>query len=399
MFGAELIALTTLGLVGLGVVETWGHRRRLAGLPVRVHVNGTRGKSSLTRLVAAGLRQAGRPTCAKTTGTLPRMITPDGREIPVFRPSRPNVSEQVRVVEVARSLGAEALVIECMALQPSLQWLCEDKLVRATHAVITNARPDHLDVMGPGADDVAWALCGMIPPRGRVFTAEVERLPILAAACRDRHATLVACTPEDVAAVTDKDLGRFGYTEHAENVALALKVLGDLGVRRDVALAGMWNVQPDPGALTTYVLDFFGRRVVFVNGFAANDPVSTEHIWRTMTGRYADCQKRIALFNCRADRPERSVQLGHTYVAWPEADHVVLMGSGAYLFARAAVKAGLDGSRLVFVEGQRVEEIFEVLLNLVDTSAMIMGLGNIGGLGLDLVRYFRNRSHPSGVIG
>ena len=53
-----------------------------------------------------------------------------------------------------------------MALQPELQALSEFKLLRATHAVITNARPDHLDVMGPTATDVARALCGMIPPGG-----------------------------------------------------------------------------------------------------------------------------------------------------------------------------------------------------------------------------------------
>ena len=95
-------------LLALGVLETSAHRRRLAKIPIRIHVNGTRGKSSVTRLIAAGLRESGLVTCAKTTGTLPRMILPSGLEYPVFRPSHANVIEQIRIVRTAVSYEAEA---------------------------------------------------------------------------------------------------------------------------------------------------------------------------------------------------------------------------------------------------------------------------------------------------
>jgi hypothetical protein len=51
------------------------------------------------------------------------------------------------------------------------------------------------------------------------------------------------------------------------------------------------------------------------------------------------------------------------------------------------------------VEGLRVEEIFERLLELAGSSAVLMGMGNIGGQGLDLARYFKNREivEPNGV--
>ena len=82
-------------------------------------------------------------TCAKTTGTLARLITPEGHEDAIYRIGHTNVIEQVGVVRKAKNLGCQALVIECMALQPLLQSLCELKLVRSTHGVLTNARPDH----------------------------------------------------------------------------------------------------------------------------------------------------------------------------------------------------------------------------------------------------------------
>ena len=377
-------------LAGLGVLEDRRHRRHLARIPVRIHVNGTRGKSSVCRLIGAGLRAGGTITCTKTTGTLARMIFPDGEEVPVFRPSKANVAEQIRIVRTAADAGAEALVIECMALQPALQWLSEWRFVQATHGVITNARPDHLDVMGPGEADVAHALAGMIPPGRKLFTAERKHLPVFAAACADRGAELIAIGEAEVAAISAADLAGFAYQEHPDNLALALAVCADLGVERQVALEGMWAAPPDPGAMTEHVVEFFGRRLVFVNGFAANDPESTRYIWEQALDRHPG-GRSVALFNCRADRADRSRQLGEDYVRWRAADHVVLMGTGTYMFARAAIRAGVPGARIVTVEDAGVDEIFESLVGLVGRTGLVMGMGNIGGQGLELVRYFRNR--------
>ena len=391
--GGTTVLWTILGLlVGAGAFESLRHRANLSRLRYRVHVNGTRGKSSVTRLVAAGLRAGNLKTCAKTTGTLPRMILPDATEFPVFRPSRANVIEQTRIVATAVELGAEALVMECMALIPYLQWLSENQLVRATHAVITNARADHLDVMGPSEVDVAKALAGMIPIRGKVFTAERRHLSIFEEVARERQTQLIAITEADVEGITPLELAGFAYVEHAENLALALRVCEDIGVDRKTALRGMWNCRPDPGAMTEAELSFFGRKIFFVNGFAANDPESTERIWRMALERYPQVQKRIAVFNCRGDRPDRSRQLAEVIPAWPEADHYVLIGTGTYIFAKYATRAGIDPLKVSFGEGFRVEEVFELLIELSGVSALIMGMGNIGGPGLALTRYFANRS-------
>lgn len=392
MSGLATLLATTGLLVSAGAAESWRHRRRLAKIATRVHVNGTRGKSSVSRLIAAGLRQSGRRTCCKTTGTLPMMILPDGTEFPVFRPSGANVIEQVRIVDAAVEFEADTLVLECMALIPYLQYLCENKLVRATHGVITNAREDHLDVMGPGERDVALALAGMTPVGGKLFTAERDYVDIFRRAADDRGSELVEVTEEDVAAITPLDLAGFPYVEHAENVALALRVCEDLGVDRPTALRGMWGASPDAGAMIAHEMDFFGRQIYFVNGFAANDPESTERIWRMALERYPDVERRIAVFNCRADRPDRSNQLGRVVANWPPADYYVLIGTGTFMFGRAAVKQGIDALKLVFAEDRKADEIFERIIELSAGSALVMGMANIGGVGLDVVRYFANRS-------
>lgn len=385
-----VVSLTVLLLV-LGAAEGIRHRRNLGRIRIRIHVNGTRGKSSVTRLIAGGLRAGGIVTCAKTTGTEASMILPDGSEYPIYRPSGANIIEQVRIVDTAADVGAEALVIECMAVQPLLQSLSELRLVRASHGVITNIRPDHLEVMGPEESDVALAFAGSIPASGKLFTATQRHLPALREAAADRGTEVIALTDADIDAVSDEELREFSYLEHKSNVALALRVCAELGVERETALRGMWSAERDSGALTVHELEFFGRRLFFANGLAANDPESTGSVWSTVLGLIPGVERRIAVFNCRVDRPDRSRQLGEACVDWPHADHYLLMGTGTYIFARAATRRGLDVRKLVFAENREPSEIFEMLLERSGRSALIMGMGNVHGGGEELARLFRNR--------
>ena len=50
----------------------------------------------------------------------------------------------------------------------------------------------------------------------------------------------------------------------------------------------MCKAKPDPGATTDHELNYFGRQIYFVNGFAANDPESTERIWNMAIERYPE---------------------------------------------------------------------------------------------------------------
>jgi poly-gamma-glutamate synthase PgsB/CapB len=389
--GALMLLIVLATLIILALAEALVHRRNISAIPIRIHVNGTRGKSSVTRLIAGGLRAGNIVTCAKTTGTLARMILPDGSEYPVFRPAGANVIEQVRIVATAANYRAKAIVVECMALQPHLQWLCESRFLKSTHGVITNARADHLDVMGPKEEDVAWALAGTTPVGATLFTAEKKYLPLFEAAARDRGSALAAVGPEEVAAITDEEMEGFSYVEHKENVALALRVCQSLGVDRECALRGMWKAPPDPGVMTISSIRFFGRQIHFVNAFAANDPESTEQLWNMAIGQFPEADRRIALFNCRTDRATRSEQLGRACVHWQAADYYLLMGSGTYFFVKSAISEGMPLKKMLVVENQSESDIFEMIIERAGRSALVVGMGNTKGRGLSLARFFHNR--------
>ena len=129
--------------------------------------------------------------------------------------------------------------------------------------------------MGPTETDVALALAGTVPIGGKLFTGLTAHQEIFEQAARDRKSETISISKKEVASITSNLLDQFSYIEHAENVALALKVCEDLGVDRQKALSAMQKANPDPGAMVVYELNFFGRQFYFVNGFAANDPEST----------------------------------------------------------------------------------------------------------------------------
>jgi len=111
----------------VGVVEYFRHQKRIYSIPIRIHVNGTRGKSSVTRLIGAALRAGGISNITKVTGTFPRLIIEDGSETYIHRKASANIIEQLSIVKFAASRKVQALVMECMALQPQYQTITEKK--------------------------------------------------------------------------------------------------------------------------------------------------------------------------------------------------------------------------------------------------------------------------------
>ena len=387
------IAVILAGIIITLLFEAISHRLALKKIPIRIHINGTRGKSSVARLIGAGLRAGGLVTCTKTTGTLARFIDPDGNEEAVYRMGHTNVIEQVAVIKKATRFKAQALVIECMALQPLLQSLCELKLVQSTHGVLTNARPDHLDVMGPLEEDVALAMAGTVPVKGLYFTTEQKHLPIFNYAARDRGTQVIAIDPQEVEQVTEHELSQFSYQEHKENIALAIKVCESVGVHREVALQGMYLATPDPGAMSIYIVMHNQQQLIFANAFAANDPVSTSMLWSQLSQQYNDAQKKTLIVNCRKDRHERSAQMGEAVADWTPPDEIMLIGSGTATFTHTCYKKNKTAKKRLRITNAETLSITELLDHLSQDEAvtkhLVVGVGNIANIGLELVDFMQ----------
>ena len=379
-----LIVLGTLAfaLCIAGILEFQYHLRSLDAIPLRIHVNGTRGKSSVTRLVAAGLREGGLRTFAKTTGTAPRVIDSEGKDRIIHRLRLPSIGEQVRLLSYFASERPQAVVMECMAVQPQYQWIAEHQMVKSHIGVITNVRPDHLDEMGPTEDDVAYSLCNTIPVDGILITGEDQKKDILKEVASSNRSDLIF---SDHKSVTNDELDQFTYMEHPSNVAVALDVCKEAGISRDIALAGMHKVQPDLGALVAWNLDMNEKRLQFVNGMAANDPVSTLQIWKFVIDRYPAVGGTCVFFNSREDRPLRTRQMIELTLEEIKPDHFIIRGDKV----TSAVKGLSHHSPKTDVKVIGLDEPLNEVVNLLEdlpNDTLIYAIGNQVGAGQDILQ-------------
>lgn len=390
----SMIPLIVLGAFALslcvaGIIEFQYHMRSLAAIPLRIHVNGTRGKSSVTRLVAAGLREAGIRTFAKTTGTAPRIIDSEGKDRIIHRLRLPSIGEQVRLLSYFAGEKPDAVVMECMAVQPQYQWIAEHQMVQSQIGVITNVRPDHLEEMGPTEDDVAYSLCNTIPVGGTLITGEDQKPLILEEIAKKNESEFIQ---SNEAEVTQEELDKFTYMEHPANVAVALDVCKKVGVDRELALKGMHKVQPDLGALIAWNLDKNEKRIQFVNGMAANDPVSTLQIWKFVIDRYPAEGGTCIFFNSRDDRPVRTRQMIELTLDGIKPDHFIVRGDKVNATLQRLHHHSPGTQIIILGLNDKLENVVDRIMDLPHDT-LVYAIGNQVGSGQDILTQISKYRH------
>lgn len=387
------IFLLLVIFLGYGLVELRNHHNNVRKIPIRIQVNGTRGKSSVTRLIAGGLRASGMRVVAKTTGTKPCFIISDDEEFPIKRLGKANISEEMRIFRQAQKHHPQAVVIECMALVPEYQRIECERLVLTTHGVITNVRADHLDVMGPTVKDVAVALANTIPKNGHLFTAENTYLHYFQSIAQKRNTKLYHANPNSV---TDEEMKGFTYIEHKENVALALLVCEHFGINRKTALAGMYRAKPDSGVMRIYTIQDFNKQIKLVYTMAANDPDSIVMLWQMCINCLPTQFKEvIVLVNCRDDRADRSKQLGELVAQKMPANYYLATGFLTSIFVRSALNNGIPKDKIIDLGEKSPGEIYDKIFQLIKKNGLVFATGNTVGFGETLINYFAQKGVES----
>lgn len=354
-----LILILTAFWLAFLLVEARQTRRARSQLSHVIHVNGTRGKSTVCRLIEAGLRAGGLRVFCKTTGTDPMTIDVNGAEELLTRRGRANIKEQIKILQRAAGQGAQVLIVECMALQPELQYAAQHQILQANIGVITNVRRDHTDVMGETLEEICGALCNTVPKNGVLFTAERGQTAGMAAAARRMGSELVAVCPGG-------DEPGFDF---AENIALALAVCQRLGVSRETALEGMARFKRDPFALALYRV----CGAVWINGLSVNDVQSTCMVWESLRERYGLGGKRlILLVNNRADRGSRTRDMLQACLSLSPREVWLLGASQGYMRAR------LEGRSILVKDFSSAGALD---FSGLDEGCAVFAIGNIAGEG------------------
>jgi poly-gamma-glutamate synthase PgsB/CapB len=372
---------------------------RISRIPLRICVTGTRGKSSVTRLITACLRESGMSVLAKTTGSRPCLIYPDGSESEIKRRGNPSILEGRRMLKVGKAKKAQALVSEMMSVR------CESlhsevvQVFKPHILVITNVRADHLAEMGPAREDIVRCFAFGIPRKCTVFIPQEELDPLFLQRAGKVHSRVVQVR-EDSLAGLEKSREKIPAHEFGQNVRLALAVAEFLGIEEKIAFPAVSGVFPDLGSLKAWekICGTPPAPWLFVSAFAANDPESTKRVLDKLESRgLFKGRKKIGLLNLRSDRGDRTIQWLKALVDEDRFSfhRLFLIGHHAALLKKKIKHQ--TGAASAVIKAKGPEELIAQITRLEKGPCVLVGLGNIAGMGRALVEHWEGKAKPYAI--
>jgi poly-gamma-glutamate synthase PgsB/CapB len=353
-------------------------------IPMVIAVTGTRGKSSVVRMLASVLRESGRVVLAKTTGSQAQFILPDGTIQDVPRRGMVSILEQKKVLNSGAELHAECVVVEIMSIRPENHIVESQQVLKPDVVVVTNVRRDHLEAMGETEPEIAHVLCNDLPPGCTVYVPE-EYAALLVSSHPRKQSTKMRSVQRGR---TQEDTAEF-----AENLNLVAALSRDLGIAEEVVTRGIQHTRHDIGKLRIWRHTAGGKGIFLVNAFAANDPDSTMIIYQKVARALsAPPSSFTGLLNLRHDRPDRTLQ-------WIEA---LKLNGGAHFNEIYA----LDGHSQVVRRNVKTVNVLpqmaaaELTGKLIDNmqeGGVLFGFGNIGGMGQALVDHWQRVGEEYGI--
>ena len=346
-----------------------------------IHVNGTRGKSTVTRMLHALLRSQGMAVFGKTTGSKARFLLPDSTEKPVWRFGPANVREQRNMMILGAFSGKpqkRALVFECNAVEEELQRISM-KWLKPDITVITNVREDHIHELGK-PEQAASAFAEAIPDNSVLVTSEGNFKNTWEAAAVQKSLRLFYVEPQEA-----------GNSAFPENVACVLGVADYLGIDRAKALNSVAEYEPDAGAFGIYSWKTNSNPVFFADARAANDIESTNLLFAAASRAIKldkDAKKILLLIN-REDRPERTwcflqyIIAGNSELRF---DQYFCMGHVPLPFRIALKRKGLNYKII-----RRVKDLDCELEKVREHTVFISGAGNYGGAGVLITQWLETK--------
>ncbi|MHB1192141.1 MAG: Mur ligase family protein [Longimicrobiales bacterium] len=368
-----------------------------AAVPLRIAVTGTRGKTTVARILASVLREDGRTVLAKTTGSEPCLVLPDGTIEKIRRRGPASILEQKALLHRAARLGADALVAEVMSIHAENHEV-EGRRIFVPHLVLAiNFLVDHVEAQGDTEEDVGAVLAQAVPPGAVVLVPEGACPASFRSAVAEAGAALVMVPP------TAHD---FPLPTFPENLALVVAAARRLGVGDDSIRRGIANARHDVGALGIWkARPHKGREgdaatppTFLVNAFAANDPDATMRVHGEVMARLGPARMPcVGLLSLRADRGDRTLQWADA-LAGGLLDHFdALLVTGLHAAAlerrvrRAAraLRPATSPPPIRVVRRTSPERLTRAALSeLGPGGGIVFGFGNIGGPGVELVEHW-----------
>ncbi len=372
------------------LVERAQLERKISRIPLRICVTGTRGKSSVVRLIAASLRDIRMLVLAKTTGSKACLIFPDGSESEIRRRSCPTILEGKKILTIASRSGVHAIVMEMMSIRPEFLRTEAIRMIKPHILIVTNVREDHVDELGKTKNEIAYAFALAIPEKSTVIIPEEEFYPVFEQRAKKANAKLIL-VPQNLRIVRNAIEEESPVHEFEQNFRIAMAVAKFLGKDQKKAYRAAKRTSPDFGSLKVWQADVDSplRGWSFVSAFAANDPESTWDVLVKLESRgLFKGKKRIGLINLRKDRGGRTMQWFGA-LQGKEAngfDRLFFVGDHAH-----ALRNKLRGRiklEITIAKEKGPEDLIANISALEREESVVFGMGNMAGMGRRLVDYW-----------
>lgn len=283
--------------------------KQLDQVEIRILVTGSRGKSSLVRLLHAALSAHGIPTYAKTTGTAAFEIDVESVQHETKRIGQVSILEILEATKRAfsHSTKPRAMVIECMAVSPLLTKILSHQMFKPTIVVITNALLDHLEEQGKTREEIAESLFLAVSSSTKfVITADAypSNISVYEKLSTENQVQLKLASTDEVHGKQIENLSH----QHPANIAMALGVGEILGLDTSQSLYGMKQTTIEPFDREFSRIQIQSKTFTFFDLGSINDtdslPVNIDAVLKSSSDQHV----LLAAVVHRWDRPLRALE-------------------------------------------------------------------------------------------
>lgn len=381
-----IVTVSILGLVLLLMVgESLIINNCINNIRVKIHVNGTRGKSTITKYITSGLKQDQMKVLGKVTGEIPTLLCPDGTSKPIKRLGSARVQEQFNIIRKAKRENAEALVLECMSIDPVLQRL-ESFFYKPDIYIISNIRDDHREKMGETLEDQIKSICSAIPANSKIIAGESPYMNIIKGTAICRNSEFIQAI--NLSTVEKKRIPKY---VHEINVRIALTACIESGIKRETAFRGILK-QIEESKSPVCTISQSEHPLFFLNAFSVNDITSLQDYLKHWTSELNITDKLSVVLNTRSDRPLRT----GLFIEWIMSNHeiidTVFLTGDHQMMAKRKLSNSPNHFRIKNIRNDSQSSIKEAILESTTDSNLIVGVGNMKGLGYKIINEFLEAS-------
>jgi poly-gamma-glutamate synthase PgsB/CapB len=328
-------------------------------IPLRILVNGTRGKTTTVKILYNILRKSDINVFAKTTGDVPTEYYPDGQSKIIQRFSPASIIENVRLLRKWAKFKPEAIILECMALHPENQFILSKKMFKPTHVLVTNVFFDHLEVMGEDIPSISQTMIESFYNKSQILIP--ESLP-----SKLKNQFDIQTYPDIYLETTYENIPDIILNENWSLISKACEVLE---LDRDISAIEfhkVWHQKNENIRINNHKLQF-----QFWNLFSVNDYESTQRFVEFIQSTHPI----EIIFNTRIDRPLRTKYFASLISEYFKENKINITGNGKSLAFKLLSKSGCKN----IIKTNYSELMFKFNGGFKQFT-IVLGLGNFKGM-------------------